>query len=117
MAYNQDTTEYMYCSARIRGAETHLADDEFINSLSMLSTYEEVINRITSELDVAIISRGDGSIDIEAMLESILIDAKKMVYEIVPEPSLFDFLFYGYDCNNLKAALKCKIRGDRKSVV
>ena len=111
MAYNQDTTEYMYCSARIRGAETHLADNEFIKALSELSTYEDVIGKITSDLNVEIISREDGSIDIEAMIESILIDAKKTVYEIVPEPSVLDFLFYGYDCNNLKAALKCKLRG------
>lgn len=40
-----------------------------------------------------------------------LTDAATLVKEVAPDPAVYDFLFYKYDCNNIKTALKAGILG------
>lgn len=105
-----NTTEYMYCSSRIRSLEAHIVGNEGLNALSECATLEDVVSKL-SEYDINIIRGEDGSFDAEATLQGILNDAFRIVKDNVPCPENYDFIRYKYDCNNLKAAVKCNIRG------
>ncbi len=109
MAYKINTTEYMYCSSRIRALENQIMGKDFISSLVETSSYEEVLNRISEK--TGLISDPDGVIDVEGMLEKIFSDACTLIEKLTPDAKMYEFLRYGYDCNNIKTAIKCRVRG------
>ncbi|MCD7776769.1 MAG: V-type ATPase subunit [Firmicutes bacterium] len=103
------------------GARLRVKDDDYIYVSSYLHAVEE------KGLSSSLISR---MLDAEsaAAAESILKDAFHKdsaeaacdaaveimfdtVADCIDEPSLFDFLRYQYDANNIKTALKCAARG------
>ncbi len=110
MASNINTTEYMYCSARIRAMEVSMITRDKMRAVADSSTFSEAINKIL-EYGVEPVYAEDGEIDAEAMLQRIYTDACEFVGRYVPHPEQLDFLRYPYDCNNLKAAIKCYFRG------
>ena len=110
-------TEYMYASARIRAMENRLVGKERIDVLTDLKSSEDVMNKL-SEYGVATAeqeehtpasgeARGQKR---EEMLLSLLREAYREVGASVPEPKLYDWFRYPYDCNNIKAVIKCYIR-------
>ena len=113
-------TEYMYASARMRALENHLVGRERMELLMESRTSDEVMDRLAeygiapveAEADAATLSVGEAqSRAREGMLLAILKAAYADVEASVPDPAVFRYFRYPYDCNNLKAAIKCAIRG------
>lgn len=110
MASKINTTEYMYCSARIRAMESSLVSWDKMRVVADSSTFSEAINKI-SEYGVELVYSENGEIDAEASLQKTYTNACEFVKSYVPHPEQLEFLRYPYDCNNLKAAIKCYFRG------
>ena len=111
-------TEYMYASARVRSLENRLVGRERMEVLIEARTSEEIMDRL-SEYGIKPAESADGAAPVgealsaarEGMLLTILREAFDEVEHAVPDPALFRYFRYPYDCNNVKAALKCAIRG------
>lgn len=112
-------TEYTYASARIRALENHLVGRERIEILAEARGADEVMERLS---EYGFSSREDGdnggtpSGETQgALREDLLLRALQRAYDEVesssPNPDLFRYFRYPYDCNNLKAAVKCAVRG------
>ncbi len=112
-------TEYMYASARIRALEKHLVGRERMEALIEARSADEVMERLAS---FGLVPAEDASTDNaaaeaahgparERMLTGILHRAYAEVEAAVPDPAVFRYFRYPYDGNNLKAAIKCAIRG------
>ncbi len=110
MASKINTTEYMYCSARIRAMEGSLVSLDKMRTVADSSTFSEAINKI-AEYGVELVYTESGEVDAEETLQKIYTDACEFVKNYVPHPEQLEFLRYPYDCNNLKAAIKCYFRG------
>ena len=113
MKYLQPT-EYMYASARIRALENHLVGGDRVEALLDARSADEVWSRL-AELGVAQDVASEGGETVAAQGEGVLLAVLRTAYkeaeDAVPEPSVFRYFRYPYDCNNLKAALKCRVRG------
>lgn len=99
MAKRYDPTEYLYASARIRSLELRLTSKEQWSRLCEMQTAEEIL--------AAYCDKGTG----EDVAEQALRQAFATVTESVPDKTLCRFMQYPYDCNNVKALLKCRKRG------
>ena len=111
-------TEYTYASARIRSLENRIVGRERMDVLLESRSVEEVLDRLREygyalpEEAEASVAKGEvASADREAMLLAVLREAYGEVEQAVPDPAVFRYLRYPYDCNNIKVALKCAIRG------
>lgn len=113
-------TEYMYASARIRALENRLVGRERIELLIEARSADEVMDRLTefglspaeSDAEASTLSAGEAqSRAREEMLLAVLREAYTEVETSVPDPAVFRYFRYPYDCNNLKAAIKCAVRG------
>ena len=94
--------DYLYASARIRAAlGRHSWQKEIERLLSLPDA-----NAVTAALRDAVGAPVDGDIT-----EHILQEAFRTVRESVPDPSLFLFLQYPYDCHNLKVLEKSRRKG------
>lgn len=110
-------TEYMYASARIRAMENRLVGRERIDVLVDARSGEDVMNKL-AEYGVAPAEETGGeaasgasvSLRREGMLLSLLQTAYSEVSESVPDPAVYAWLRYPYDCNNIKTVIKCQIR-------
>jgi V/A-type H+-transporting ATPase subunit C len=108
----------MYASARIRSLENRLVGRERMEVLIEARTSEEIMDRL-AEYGIKPSESADGTAPVgeaisaarEGMLLTILREAFDEVEHAVPDPTLFRYLRYPYDCNNIKAAIKCAIRG------
>lgn len=104
MAKRYDPTEYLYASARIRAMELRLIPKDKWNQLLEMNSAEEILSAL-----------GDKSVfqstDRESAPDQALRDAFATVAASVPDPTLIRFLQYPYDCNNIKALEKCRIKG------
>ncbi len=112
-------TEYMYASARLRALEGRLVGRERLARLTECRSSEEVMTRLAefgitppeaSADTPALTPAVAQSRAREAMLLALLRDAYAEVEAAVPDPAPFRAYRYPYDCNNLKAAIKCAIR-------
>ena len=111
-------TEYTYASARIRALENRMVGRERIELLVESKNTDEVMNRLaeyglspaTDETSAADSVETVGAAR-EGMLLAALREAYGEVESSVPDPALFRYFRYPYDCNNLKVAVKCAIRG------
>lgn len=109
----QDTA-YMYASSRVRALENRLIGRERVEALIEARSADEVLARL-AEYGLSVPTAEDGAETAspeqaeEQMLLGILRDAYRESAESVPEPALFRYFRYPYDCNNLKVALKCLI--------
>lgn len=116
-------TEYMYASARIRALENRLVGRERMEVLIDARSADEVMDRL-AEYGYAPAEEAEGNTAMgaalagearsrarEGMLLAILREAYREVEAAVPDPAVFRYFRYPYDCNNLKAAIKCHIRG------
>ncbi len=106
MAARYDTSEYMYCSSRIRAMETRIVGKERIDRLADLKTSSDIMAELSDMgFDAAM-----GRAEREELLSSYLGEIYSEVIKMLAVPSVLDFLRYQYDCHNLKAAIKCFIR-------
>lgn len=98
-------TDYMYCSARIRAMEARLIGQE---------TCARMLEARTAFDAMAMIGAGEAGrtpADREAYFASRLEEAYGTVLGMLPDPGVIRFLQYPYDCNNVKTAIKCRLRG------
>ena len=100
MPQRYDPTAYLYASARVRALENRLTSREQWSRMAELHTPEEILT--------AYADKGENR---ESVAEDKLRAAIATVRESVPDPALTLFLQYPYDCNNVKALEKCRIRG------
>ena len=112
------STEYLYASARIRSMENRLVGRERMEILIESRTVSEVMDRL-SEFGIKLAEDAEGAVLAgetlsaarEAMLLAVLREAFDEVEKALPDPALLRYFRYPYDCNNIKAAIKCAIRG------
>ena len=109
-------TEYTYASARIRALENRMVGRERMEMLADARSSAEVMDRL-AEFGLSV-AEGESPLSGEsqaAARESMLLAALKSAYDevesSVPTPHTFRYFRYPYDCNNLKAAIKCAVRG------
>ena len=109
-------TEYMYASARMRALENRLVGRERIEVLVDARSAGEALDRLAEYGVTPPESEGGSPAPTrtalrEDMLLAILREAYAEVEGSAPDPAVFRYFRYPYDCNNLKAAVKCAIRG------
>ena len=108
-------TEYTYASARIRALENRMVGRERIEALIEARNTAEAMDRLAEYgLTLPEIAGESGEAlgaAREAMLLAILREAYAEAESSTPCPALFRYFRYPYDCNNLKAAIKCAVRG------
>lgn len=110
MATGINTTEYMYCSARIRALESSLFSSDKLFALMDCNGILDAAQKL-EELGVPIIRADGGEIMVEETLESFCKIAWEQVISCTPAAQHLNFLRYPYDCINLKAVVKCHFRG------
>lgn len=103
--------DYIYASARVKAREASFMGEEGMARLAASRDYDAAL-RLLSENGFALIRDGEGHIDPEAMLDDYLERAYLLVRESVPDTEVFAFLRYGYDCHNLKSAIKAEFRNE-----
>ena len=109
------STEYMYGSARIRALENRMVGRERMDALVEAKSTEEVLARL-AEYGISPTGEGEDAATAatskarEEMLLSVLRSAYCEVETACPDPTVFRWFRYPYDCNNIKAAMKCLIR-------
>ncbi len=107
-------TDYMYASARLRALENRLVGRARLETLIDAGSSEEVLERL-GEYGIRLPEDAPtGAARMrarEAMLAAALREAYAEVEDAVPDPALFRYFRYPYDGNNLKAAIKCGMRG------
>lgn len=108
MASKINTVEYSYCSAKIRALENSIISAEQMRALVECATYSEAMAKL-EEYGVSLVTDNEQNADLEATLQRKFADACDVLCE-VPAPQNYNFLRYPYDCNNLKACIKCSIR-------
>ena len=94
-------TEYVYAAARI-----HTHDGSILNRDSLV----RMANSPDIDSLIALLTEAGYEVkdkDIFSSLENRLYEDYKLAFEIVPDNSVFSFLKYPYDCNNIKTAIKC----------
>ena len=94
-------TDYLFASARVRAAENRLIGSDKTESAINAKDETEIESLIGS------IGSAYGASD---KLSAYLGRAYSFIAEISPNENIASFLRYGYDCNNIKAALKCHFR-------
>lgn len=102
-------TEYMYSSARVRAMENGIMGASRLRGLADSKNTAEALEKLAS-FGVNI-KRDDANTD--AALLGKLSAAYAEICQSAPSEKTFEWLKYPYDCNNLKLAIKCRIRGTR----
>ena len=102
-------TEYAYASARIRAAEGKDTAGIRLERMLACRSLEQLYRTVLEFGFLAEDSRQPA--DLSAALDMAWEDAVALVRNNVPQPSLYDFYLYKYDCNNIKVALKADILG------
>jgi len=97
--------DYLYLSARLRAKEAALVGKEHLARYRAMSS--------AAEITAALVSEGLFPADTprEVALATMLREGFDTVREDAPEPKLFAFLQYPYDCHNVKTVLKCHYLG------
>ncbi len=105
----------MYASSRIHALERHMIGRERVDALAECRTTAEIVAKL-AEYGLALPETEGGAAAAtagawESMLLSALQTAYGEVEQAVPDAAPFRAFRYPYDCNNLKVAIKCAIRG------
>ena len=109
MAKRYNATEYMYSSARLRSLEVKIADREQLLRLADAQSTDSVV-AVLSDFGFSAAYTQNGKLDREATLMSALVDGYNTVGEMNCAEAV-EFLRYQYDCNNIKAMIKCAASG------
>ena len=108
MALRYRETDFMYSSARVRVLENYLVGrDKLEHMLDSRSSGE--ITEALSDLGFDIVRSGT-DINREETLLSVLKKAYAEISSLCADLPILEFLRYQYDCNNIKAVIKCNSR-------
>ncbi len=107
-------TEYMYASSRIHALERYMVGRSRMETLTDCRTVEDALSKL-AEYGLTL-PASDGAEPVgPALWEDMLLAALKRAYaeveEAAPNAAPFRAFRYPYDCNNLKVAVKCAVRG------
>lgn len=108
MAKCYNATEYMYSSARIRAMETRIASKEQLSRMAEAHSSENILFQLSDFGFEAVYCHGKLS------REDTLMSVLKTAFEELSRmecANAVEFLKYQYDCNNIKALIKCGARG------
>ncbi|MGM9683479.1 MAG: V-type ATPase subunit [Eubacteriales bacterium] len=111
MADKYNETEYMYGSARVRALENSLVGAERLYRMADAKSSDEIISSLPDAGFDIIYAENGVDVDREATLLSVLSKGYSDISAMLPRPGMLDFLRYPYDCNNIKAVIKCASRG------
>lgn len=104
------STEYMYGSARVRAMENGIIGNSRLRALIDSRSLSDALEKLSS-FGLKLDRREDGAvIGADTALAEILRTAYTEICEMYPDTNVFEWLRYPYDCNNLKLAIKCRIR-------
>ena len=103
--------DYLYAGARVRAMEGALIGRARMEILLEAKTVQEIWNRLREYGVEPLTDRETGAILREETLLSLLQNAYKTVSEMLPSEAALQLWRYPYDCNNVKAAIKCAARG------
>ncbi len=113
MTVRYKDTDFMYASARVRALENSVISREKTEHLLEARTPSDIIAALP-EYGFEIIRKGDDESEgilREETLLSVLERAYAEVSDMCSEMPVSDFMRYQYDCNNIKAVIKCGSRG------
>jgi len=99
-------TEYMYASARIRAAEGRDTAKMRLERMLECRNTEQLLRTV---LEFGFLQEGKMPDSLSAFQAAALNDAVLLLRQSVPQPEIYDFLLYKYDCNNIKVAIKSTI--------
>ena len=102
-------SDYYYDSARVRTLEKSLVGRERIEQLLQAKDTDELIVRL-GEYGIHPITDASGRLLREETLLQILRDAYAVLREAIEDDAVLRLWLYPYDCNNVKAAIKCNSR-------
>ena len=101
--------DYLYGSAHVRVLENAIVGKERLARLVQTSSLADAY-ALLSEFGVSLVHDAEGKILREESLLGILKKAYLTVAELTPDSTALRLWRYPYDCNNLKAAIKCFVR-------
>ncbi|HPT85393.1 MAG TPA: V-type ATPase subunit [Bacillota bacterium] len=120
MKKNYKAEDYIYSCARVRTLENSIVGAERCARLAETKTAAEFFRALEEHgirleakpteamphvSEVAVLA------ELENVLTGMLSGAFSAVAGMAPQPELFNFLRYPYDCHNIKAVLKSSLRG------
>ena len=97
-------TDYTFASIRVRAAEGKGTPKERLAHLTAAATEEQLRGAVSDFADIA------PDEPLEAALSRAQSEAAALLRDAVPDIAPYRFLFYPYDCCNIKMALKNAIR-------
>ncbi len=101
--------EFMYAGARVRALEARLPGQDVLDRLTELPSSAAVLSAL-AEYGFNAAPGADGKIDREALLLSVSDKACAEVREAGADERLPAVIRLPYDCNNVKAVIKCRAR-------
>ena len=113
MAIKYNDTNFLYSSARVRAMENSVISNERLERMTEAKSSSEIIASLP-EYGFDVVYDGkdtDKRILVEQTLLSVLKTAYADISNMCGELPVTDFLRYPYDCNNIKAIIKCESRG------
>lgn len=103
--------DYLFGSANLRALENAIVGGERIRHVLETKTLADAY-AVLAEYGVKLVTDPEsGSVRREETLLSLLRGAYEKVHELAPDSETLRLWLYPYDCNNLKAAIKCAARG------
>ena len=107
---NVRDTDYLYATMNIRANEKNLLTPRAIERMIEAKSSSDIIASLPEYgFDIAYDGKdGDKRVLVEQTLFSVLKNAYNDISNMCGEISVADFLRYPYDCNNIKAIIKCE---------
>lgn len=103
--------DYIYGSAHVRALEAAIVNGDRIARLIDTKNLDEAYAQL-AEYGVSMERDSEsGRIKREETLLAILKKAYGVIEELAPDSRALRLWLYPYDCNNVKAAIKCSVRG------
>ena len=112
MAIKYNDTNFLYSSARVRALENSVISNERLERMIEAKSSSEIIASLPEYGFDIVYDRavGEKHILVEQTLLSVLKNAYIDIANMCGEITVADFLRYPYDCNNIKAIIKCQSR-------
>ena len=108
MSIRYKDTDYTYLSARVRGMENSLVGRDCLERMIASENTDAAAAYLREYgLDLA----GLNASEREDVLIAALGAGMSEIEKNAPSPEMFAFFRYPYDCSNIKALIKCSIRG------
>lgn len=100
-------TSYIYSSSRVKTLEKELLSQTDIEHLLTVPSGEDLVSALKKTYLATYIT-GSEVADVFKSLEDNLVETKRLLSGISPEPTLLDFLWVRYDVHNLRVFLRAK---------